>query len=287
MQKVNVIMAQTPPRVIFTHVPKSAGSTMKTVLYRQYHEKMFQFYAGVYGTTEQLLRAVVQKSETNPDALQAISGHVPYGLHNRIQGQWQYFIILRDPVKRALSAYFYARSVSNHPKHDDALRLSAVEYLAQNPSFATLHIRYLLGMPADKPNQAIDAHAVLPDNALEIAKQRLVNDYTAFGLTERLDESLLLLREVFGWRNIYYESRNITRGKPTSTPVETVDALREACALDIALYDYAKGLFEERLQQTFGDRLPALLATFQRNNRLYNQARGMKDRVLSVARLKR
>ncbi len=280
-------MTQTPPRVIFTHVPKSAGSTIKTVLYRQYREKMFQFYAGVYGTSEELLHAVVQKSETDLRAMQAISGHVPYGLHNRIQGQWQYFIVLRDPVKRVLSAYFYARSVPKHPKYGDAMRLSAVEYLAQNPAFATLHIRYLLGMPTDKPNQVIDLNADLPDNALEIAKQRLVNDYAAFGLTERLDESLLLLREVFGWRNIYYESRNITRGKPSSIPVETLDALREACALDIALYEYAKEVFEERLNQTFGDRLPALLATFRRNNRLYNQARDVKDRVLSLVRGKR
>ncbi len=280
-------MAQTPPRVIFTHIPKTAGTTMRSVLYRQYQQTLFSLY-GLMNESD-VFAKLTEASRTTPDTVRAVSAHIPYGIHNYLTGEsYQYFTILREPVKRAMSAYFYMRQLTNHPRNADAMQLTIVEYIQRYPFLGTVQTRYLLGMPQQNPEQILDSTAPLPENALDIAKEHLANEYATFGLTERFDESLLLLREAFGWRNIYYESQNITKSKRDNLTPETMDALRQACAIDIALYDYAKGLFEQRLQQQFGDHLPAMLQTFQRNNRIYNQLRRVKNKTIRVvARLKR
>lgn len=280
-------MAQTPPRVIFTHIPKTAGTTMFSILQNLYQNKLFSLYGNAHEAV--LFETLTRESQTNPNAIQAVSAHIPYGIHAYLAGgTWQYFTMLRDPMKRVLSLYYYVRQIKEHPHHHDSLTLPLEAYLQKYPHVSTIHTRYLLGLPQDNPQTVFNAQAPLPENALDIARQRLANDYTAFGLTERFDESLLLLREALGWRNIYYESRNITRSKRETLAPETMETLRQACAIDLALYDYAKGLFEERLQQTFGERLPAMLETFQRNNRIRSQARRVKNKVVHVvSRLKR
>ncbi len=189
-------MAQTPPRVIFTHIPKTAGSTMYSILQQLYGQNLFSLYG--IANEPILFKTLTDTSKNNPNTIWAVSAHIPYGIHEHLQGgPWQYFTMLRDPMKRVLSLYYYVRRVKDHPHHNDSLTLPLETYLQKYPHVTTIHIRYLLGLPQGSTKMSFNSHTPLPDNALEIAKQRLTNDYAAFGLTERFDESFMLLRQTF------------------------------------------------------------------------------------------
>jgi hypothetical protein len=87
-----------------------------------------------------------------------------------------------------------------------------------------------------------------PDEALDIARQRLT-EFAAFGLSERLHDSLNVFAYTFGWSPVYatqYLNIGRVENDPQRlTPLER-EVIEETNQLDIALYAYARSLFEQR-----------------------------------------
>jgi len=67
-------------------------------------------------------------------------------------------------------------------------------------------------------------------------------------LTERFEESLLLMTTALGWKISFYENRKVSKIR---SPVEPrlVELIREHNRLDIELYNFATKLFEENLRK--------------------------------------
>lgn len=273
----------TASRVIFTHIPKTAGSTLLTILIREYGDTLFRFYE-IYAPNKTLFNQLTEQAACQPERIRAVSGHVPYGIHAHLGGQWQYFTVLRDPVKRLISNYYHILADTHHFNYDRVKGLTLEQYAQTMPAVGELQTRYLLGMPQDEPEKVFMPRAPLPADALEQAKQRLTDDYAAFGVMERFDESMLLLQKAFGWRSVRYHSRNVAVNKPKTYSPETMAVIHAACTLDQALYDYAKQLFEQRLEQAFGASLADKLDAYRRKNALYQRTRDLKQTVYGVLR---
>jgi hypothetical protein len=93
--------------LVFEHIPKTAGSTLRTVLRRLYGRGLF-LHTNVrapLGRFEELQEEV--RSGRRP--IRAIGSHVGYGLHERLPGALRYahFTLLRDPIQRTISDYYY------------------------------------------------------------------------------------------------------------------------------------------------------------------------------------
>jgi hypothetical protein len=88
------------------------------------------------------------------------------------------------------------------------------------------------------------------EETLTLAKQNLRERFCVVGLTERFDETLLLLKRALGWRNVNYVRHNVTRGRPrrTSVDAETLSVLQASNQLDIQLYAYAKTLLADKIR---------------------------------------
>src|SRR5690606_10545236 len=83
---------------------------------------------------------------------------------------------------------------------------------------------------------------------LEAAKSNLREWFTVTGITERYDESLLLMHKRLGWNfGPYYVRANVTRSRPRKTGVspDTIEAIREVNSLDVELYEFAIQMHEE------------------------------------------
>ena len=102
-----------------------------------------------------------------------------------------------------------------------------------------------------------------------MAKQNLREHFAVVGLVERFDESLLLLKQAFGWRNVYYMRHNVTQDRPRQgeLPAETLELIRQHNQLAMELHHFARTLFETQLKQSGLD-LPAELDRFHRLNRV-------------------
>jgi hypothetical protein len=71
------------------------------------------------------------------------------------------------------------------------------------------------------------------------------------GLSERLEESLALMKLRFGWKLTSYSSFNVTRSRPKKDdlPKATLDLIREKNAFDIELYECGREIFENAVKR--------------------------------------
>ena len=81
---------------------------------------------------------------------------------------------------------------------------------------------------------------------LALAKRRLSRDFLAFGLVERMDESLALLRWYTGWRVPSAPVVPPTRSEP---PIEIKSEIARHNPLDMALFAHAEEVFALRLSE--------------------------------------
>lgn len=104
---------------IFIHIPKTGGSSLRVVLARQYEIKHIMVFepadGGAVGPVDSALPwdpdkpAEVQLREALArQDVRLMVGHQRFGVHQLLNFPCRYFSILRDPIERVLSNYFYA-----------------------------------------------------------------------------------------------------------------------------------------------------------------------------------
>jgi hypothetical protein len=131
----------------------------------------------------------------------------------------------------------------------------------------------------------------LDPGALDEAKRNLEN-FLVVGLTERFDESFILMRRALGWRLPLYVTGNVSpRGRADGnvTPLSDddyraiVELIRERNQLDLELYDFARELHSAAVRQQ-GASLRREVAAFKAFNFIPNKivppAEGLIRRLL-------
>ena len=258
---------------VFNHIKKTAGSTLRHVLYgiyggRQVHSIYAYPTARIPTYGEHIAYLQKRLSDPQPD-LGAIISHAGYGFHERLPDQHRYrlFTVLRDPIQRTISIYHFARQNGSYPQDtplDVFLQDTERAYNTQTADMGGL----MLAENVDgQPLQREDYDEAL----LERAKANLLA-HDVFGIAERFDESLLLAADVFGWpqRKLPYVQLNVgtvRKARPPMTSAQ-LDLIREHNQLDLALYAFATERFERVLQERLPD-YPERLRAFDRLQRLY------------------
>jgi hypothetical protein len=119
------------------------------------------------------------------------------------------------------------------------------------------------------------------------AKENLRTHFSVVGLTDRFDETLLLLRKAYGWRNVTYVRRNVAVGRPTVEDLSpaTVEAVTRCNRFDLELYRYAQELLERQISQQ-GPGFATQVRAFRLANWLLPRAirayRRMRERSVRV-----
>jgi hypothetical protein len=105
---------------------------------------------------------------------------------------------------------------------------------------------------------------------LDRAKGNLTGHFAVVGLVERFDETLILLRRRFGFRNVFYTKQNARGAGPRRDKLDqdTLAHILERNALDVALYQFARGLFAEQVRRQ-GRSFPVEVRLFRSLNWLY------------------
>jgi len=256
-----------PRRVIFTHIPKTGGTSLRAVLGRHYPRHTVHFKDNNNYVNA---RHILTLPSSERDQLRLIAGHLSYGIHAYLNGDNVYITLLRDPVKRLISNYFFARSLPHHKQHANAMRLS-LEAFAQDPLQNQAVTRALYGFTFDPTSPTPPADILtLPPDALQVAKRHLSEHYAVVGITEQFDASLLLMKKALDWGNITYMARNITRQDDTrqALSAESIAAVERACAMDVEVYQHAVAVFESQKSAYGLDALEHDLAAFHRQNRI-------------------
>jgi|CXWL01.1.fsa_nt_gi hypothetical protein len=220
---------------IFLHIPKTAGSSVRTLIQQNYPPDAT---IGFSGDPEPLAwyRA---RTTAFKHRYSLLHGHVPYGIHEGLN-DYLYFTFLRDPVARHFSDYDFLRRYASHPMHAEISggRITPGDWATifdRHPVYRNRITRFVSG----------DGDGRIPDRlSLETAKLHLSREFAPVGLAERFDESVLVLAKRLGWRSIFYLTKNVTAKQSQLTP-----AIRKAAGqgleLDLELYAFAQRLFDE------------------------------------------
>lgn len=215
-------------------------------------------------------------SETQRANVRILQGHMGYGLHRAVPHQTRYFTLLRDPIERVISFYYFVRRNKQHYLFDfvETENRTLKEFMESQvtPMVDNAQVRMISGVWLDVPFGDCD------DELLDIAKKNLRDKFTVVGLTERFDETLLLLKRAFSWNNVFYTRKNVTKSRPRKydLPPDQLQAVVDANHLDVQLYEYAQELFESHLGRQ-GITFPLELAILK----LVNRAKQRSKRLAS------
>ena len=232
---------ETEEAVIFLHLPKTAGTTVNRLIEWEYRlSEMYSIDPVLFKWSAAHLRKLP------PGRLKKIrmfKGHMVFGLHELLSQPATYITVLRDPVDRVISAFYFMRTYKLHPLYWKLRR--------NNWTLEDFVYRYQRENVQAKVVAGSDYDAPCTPKILERAKQNLGRHFSVVGLSERLEESLALMKLRFGWKLTSYSSFNVTRSRPKKAdlPKATLELIREKNAFDIELYECGREIFEDAVKR--------------------------------------
>lgn len=229
--------------IVFIHIPKTGGMTFYSMLREIY--KPTELHK--INPAAESIEKYDSLPQARKDRLKAIYGHMDYGLRERLPADSAYVTLMRHPIERVISHYYYVRRTENDPLRELALQSSLYDWVAHCNlvEMDNGQTRRLSGM-AEGIRFGECSREVLAQ-----AKTNVARDFALVGITERYDETSVLLNKMFGWPIKNYPSINVAKWKPgrNEVPIETLRLIEKFNALDMELYDYALRLFDEKIEQ--------------------------------------
>ncbi len=227
--------------LIFLHLPRTGGTTLRDILSNQYPEnETFE--------NKTLLDTDRNFNDNNINEMsqyKLIKGHVYFGIHNYISKPCKYFAMMRDPVERTISAYNYIKKRNNHPFHVLANELELKDFVESGKNIMVNNgqTRLIAGRETslNVPFDDID------ESHLELAKINIDDHFILIGFTERYDETVLLMKHLMNWDTPYYSIANAVKRERKTDEMDpsTIDIIKHYNQLDIDLYDFAKKKFDD------------------------------------------
>ncbi|MEM8876036.1 MAG: hypothetical protein AAGD32_17460 [Planctomycetota bacterium] len=229
--------------LVFAHIEKTAGKTMRSLLRRRYGSTQCDLYNSPHALRDGDLAYIKRFYPV----LRCVAGHacmpgtfigdLPHARH---------FTFLRDPVQRAASAYQYG--------HHRGRAMPPFEaWAAATANFQT---RALTRQPLGT------AHA---DDAI-----RLLDEHFGFvGLVERFDESLILFKHWLGdpGFRLTYRGVNVAPDNQMKKQILADESKRQLLIdlnpHDLALYAHVRDRLYPQQQAAFGPPLPDALSEFK------------------------
>jgi hypothetical protein len=253
------------PTVIFLHIGKTAGSTLRQVIRRNYRSADILKAQRPGGPREATLEDFARIPESRRAVARLVMGHTIFGVHELVPGPSTYVTVVREPVKLVLSQY---RFVLRRPYHRFHQRVTS-----QGMGLAD-YIRSGMSIEVDNgQTRAIAGDTSTPfgqctEEMLRRAKRNIEEYFSVAGLTERFDETLLLFREALGWTHLCYVRANVSPDRSSSNlPTEAAALIEEHTALDRELYGFVRQRFEAALAEV--PDFDRKLHRFRRMNALY------------------
>ena len=201
------------PIIIFVHLPKCGGTTLYRLVEWEYSPLNVFFVDGRFyrWSYNRLIRSRKDKLV----GMQVFQGHMPFGLHKLLKAPDTYMTMLREPVDRVISEYYYRIQRREHPIEDRWMKtLSLEEYIRTTPQH-NIQTKLLAGQQSGYDFLAGECSA----DTLSIAKENLAQRFSLVGLTERFEESLALAKLAFGWKIDHVADFNITGNRPAKSSV--------------------------------------------------------------------
>jgi hypothetical protein len=231
--------------MIFLHIPKTGGTTVFHIVQENFDPNtVFVTYAN---PQQRSFDEYIAQPMDNKPEIRVVFGHMNFGMHRHLQVPFSYATILRHPVDRMISHYYYIlRCQPNHPYHHAIKRdnLDVAQYACRRLSneFDNHQVRALAatkGVPYGK----------LTRHDLQLAMDNLDRWFSVVGVLDHFDQFTTELKAEFKLQIIGRVKRNVTLERPSVSDLSQseYDRILGENALDMELYEYVKSQVEERM----------------------------------------
>ena len=163
---------------------------------------------------------------------------MPFGFAEHFPGQSEYITMIRDPIARAISDYFFCLMNPSNPAHQAATNLPLHEFVSKGyGSTQNCYARWL-------SNAAYGAKFSSQDEMLREAMRNL-SQFSFIGITEQFDLSVARLCRKYGLvlRAASEINRNAATPEAKSLSEDEQEVLRTSNALDLVIYEECRRRF--------------------------------------------
>lgn len=233
---------------IFLHIPRTAGTTLSTILRQQLGDGRI---LSLYGDDITYADIVTRGACMDPEYinnLELVRGHITFGVHEHIPRPCAYFTFLREPVARCYSLYRYIRRDPTHWAHKETMEMSFDRFLDSGITLETDNgmVRQLCGSEGPLPQNAYGStgtsYGEISGKHFKEARHNLKNYFMVVGITDQFDGYYKMLCRTFGWPwRENYRSLNSAGGLIDQLSPEVVTKARKLNKWDTILYRAVKG----------------------------------------------
>lgn len=245
--------------VFFMHIPKTAGTTLRSTLDRCFDKEDI--------LPDCLQEKFVQYSPKEIEQYKFIRGHFRYSLlKSKVDARPHLITIVRDPVEQYISFF------EQWKRKTDLLRKNHTDLADEIDFFESNNLQSFLKQPTPilekvfTNNQSKHlAHRQGINYTLEESKynqiilkdaKELISDSTCIGSLERLQESYYLISYFLAIPPIEDQTRLNTapdRLRQESLTQESLNQIREYVKMDLEVYEQAQLVIDKNLEQMFSE----------------------------------
>ena len=249
---VEIDTVARPRPVLFLHIPKTAGTSFLLMLQNAFSDNRVQRIHQIDEHIQETLDTIV---ETELDQISCLVGHLPIYLFESCLDRFQPFTVLRNPVNRVLSLFRFLKLKDCAELQRLGLRpdFTLEEFLSSREPelYGQVNngmVRMLCG-----DRRLLDPHCPefwSRDGNLDPMLRALGNlERMDFGLTEQMPQTLKLARAVWLIPYPLREYReNMTEPNGAKGGIATLHHIVALNTMDLALYEQARALFDERVR---------------------------------------
>ena len=265
--------------LIFPHNPRTGGTTLSTTIERlfpvravfpgtlaaQTFSRPIQILWGGLKDPQQVIDVLEKSLETDKQKIAYLHGHLQFGVHTLLPQACTYVTMLRNPVERIISLYHFLRRRPDMAWYDQLQGVNLSGFVDDMDACGCHNgqVRRISGVRPGVPLTAA---------VLDRAKENLTEYFTIAGVTERLNEILLLLAEQRGWnwQDMLYSRRHVGNYKRSRGDVssDVIALIRHHNQLDLALYQFVRQRIEQAVQEQ-GDPFQDRLRVFEKQLAIY------------------
>jgi len=172
--------------------------------------------------------------EAQRAGITCLTGHMPWGLGRYLPGEHRYALLMRNPVDRVASLYWFCRGFKKHRYNRAALRMDLARF-AKSRAFADLDNGMTRWLAGREDVGSLKVRQALTDEDLRLAMTHVKASWVGF--VHSFGSAVCNLAFEFGWEHTAFAHK---MGQQYPAPSAQERRVIEECnRFDMALFEYA------------------------------------------------
>lgn len=183
-------------KLIFNHVPKAGGSSLYFFFQELFGaDRVFRFHSRVITDKTKTMEKLTPEER---ERYKIFQGHFKYGYHTLFSQKCLYIGIMRDPIDRMISNYYYTKTRGREDRKEEIKELSLTDFVdsqmeGKKKGFGAAQANYLTGQ-----------------TNIPKAKEIIESDYLMCCATDQLDRFQGVMARLYGRPDLAPLRRNVT-----------------------------------------------------------------------------